>query len=372
MLWLRFLVVPLGVGIAFATSSPARAGDARGDFERAREAILSGYVDPALTEEALYRKALRGMLSGLDPRHPEWNRLYSPAEYRDLQAELSGRVVGIGVQIALDAPTGFVLIQEVLAGAPAQKAGLKAGDRILQIDGKSVEGMALGAVVALLRGDAGSTVALTYLRAGAVSVATPVREPIAIASVQTQTSPDGTRVIAISSLDDTTAGGLQAALEQTPAPVGIVLDLRGNPGGALSAMTAVAGELLPDGTVVAYSVDREGKRTPLAAQGKPVLPAAPLAVLIDHRTSCGAEVLAEALRSTLGAVIVGERTLGKWNTQTIEELPDQYAMRYTVARLLGPHGEAFDGIGISPDITTASTGAHNPTVARALSLLKGG
>jgi carboxyl-terminal processing protease len=150
-----------------------------------------------------------------------------------------------------------------------------------------------------------------------------------------------------------------------------VLDLRQNAGGSEEAMLKSVALMVPDETTIAISADRDGKEAKLQASGTPVFSPIPLAILIGGETACGAEIMAEALKVDLGATLVGSRTQGKWNAQSIEEFPNHAAMKYTVAILKGPNGENFDGVGIMPDVEVASGQgkAYDMALARATQLV---
>ena len=338
---------------ALGASGFARAeGSAQSDFQKVMGDLLSHYVDSGLSSETLYRNALAGMLSGLSPAHPDWNRLYTPEEAQELQSELSGNIIGIGVAISLDSASGTVNVLQVLAGSPAEQAGLQAGDRIHEIDGQSVAGKKLDEIVKELRGAAGSSVTVSVERGTRTFPVTLTREPLSAATLESTQLANGVYRLAIHRFNDQTPDLLKAALAELSRNHDheLVVDLRGNAGGALSAVEATAALLVPDGTPLAIRVNRDGSQEKIATRGTPLLSPLTVTVVADSTTACGAEMLAEALKNSLGATIVGSRTAGKWNAQAIDTLPDGFAYRYTVATFLGARGETFDGVGIVPDV----------------------
>ena len=354
---LRRLPLTLLVITFAVTTQLWAASDSELNFEKAKSEILSKFIDPSITEDTLYQYALQGMLAGLNQKHPEWNRLYTPKEYQQLQQDLAGQAACIGAEIRMASRGDSVVIISVLPNSPAEKAGIKAQDRILKIDGKSVKGMTLTDVVALLRGNVGESVNLSVLRQESVFDVTVVREMITYDSVKASVTRNGTTVIAIQEFNDNTPAQLQAALEQSALshPSGVVIDLRQNPGGSLKAMLDSLSLLVPDKTPVAVAVDRKGEQEKITTAGNPQFPSVPLAVLVDGATACGAEMMAETLKTSLGATLVGSQTEGKWNAQTIEEFPNHFAMKYTLKTLTGPKGEKFDGVGITPDVLVPKT-----------------
>lgn len=143
------------------------------NFQKAKAKILEKFVDPSLTEDTLYQYALQGMLNGLNQKHPEWNKWYSGTEYEQLHSELSGKIVGVGIEISFESAAVNVL--SVLPHSPAEKVGIKASDKIIQIEGKSLKGLTLSEIVRRLRGKVGDSVRLTWLRGGTVFNETIVR-----------------------------------------------------------------------------------------------------------------------------------------------------------------------------------------------------
>jgi carboxyl-terminal processing protease len=349
-----FLVIAT-LGTSYPVFADATA-DSENNFQKAKTEILAKFIGPAITEDTLYQYALQGMLNGLNQKHPEWNKLYSPMEYQELLSELAGKIVCIGTKIALDAKSGTVNILGVLPGSPADKAGIKSEDHIIQINGKSVKGMTLAEVVGLLRGNVGEAVQLTLLRSGNVFNETLYRELIAYNTVGSEVVPGGTTIITIPEFNDSTRSQLQSALQESAQsnPNGIVIDLRQNPGGSLSGMLDTLALMIPDKTPVAIAIYRDGKHETIQTKGTPTFVRVPLAVIVDGGTACGAEMMANTLRNSIGAIVVGSQTFGKWNSQTVEEFPNHFAMKYTIATLRGPKGEVFDGIGITPDVVSQS------------------
>jgi carboxyl-terminal processing protease len=323
-----------------------RFSEAERNFREAKSQLLKEYADDKLTEEDLYRSAVRGMLAGAGGR--KWDTLLAPGELAEMQGDMQGEVVGIGVEIKFNdgAPT---TVLGTIAGSPAEAAGLKSGDAILKIDGKSMKGAQFRDIVYAIRGKSGSSVKLTLLRDDAIIDKTIVRRSIPWSPVSEATLPDRVALIHVAAFTEKTPAQLRAALERAKTARGLILDLRGNEGGLLDKMLACAGLLLPKGSLVVTSVGRGGKEDPHRTTDEPVLKNTPLIVLINSNTTSGAEILAGALKAA-SARLVGQKTHGKWNAQRISTLPNKWAMKYTVAVFKTPTGDLLDGIGLDPDI----------------------
>jgi carboxyl-terminal processing protease len=324
-----------------------RFSEAERNFREAKAQLLKDYADDKLTEEDLYRAAVRGMLAGAGGR--KWDTLLAPAELAEMHGDMQGEVVGIGVEIKFNdgAPT---TVLGTIPGSPAEAAGLKAGDAILKIDGKSMRGAQFRDIVYAIRGKSGSPVKLTLLRDDAIVDKTVVRRAIPWSPVSEATLPDRVALIHLRAFTEKTPSQLRAALERARTARGLILDLRGNEGGLFDKMIACAGLLLPKGTLVVTAVGRGGKEEAHRTTDEPVLKNLPLVVLINTTTTSGAELLAGALKSGAAARLVGQKTHGKWNVQRISELPNKWAMKYTIAVFKTPTGDLLDGVGLDPDI----------------------
>lgn len=324
--------------------------DADKSFKRARELLQEKYVDPALDEAELYRGAVAGMLEHAGGR--PWDKLLSPAELAEMKVELSGEVVGIGVEIKFDADSGATSVLGVIPGAPAEKAGIAPGDRILKIDGRSFKGGDIRDVVYAMRGKAGTTVALTILRDDRIVDKSVVRAGVPWSPVTDLMLPDGVALVSIRAFNERTPQLLREALGRVAAGKAraLVIDLRDDAGGLLDRMTDCASLLLGPGKTVATSVRRGGKEQAVVTAGAAAAVALPMAVLVNAETASGAELLAGALKHHAKARVVGKKTHGKWNVQVIEELPNRWAIKFTVGVFKSAAGELLDGKGLAPDI----------------------
>ncbi len=355
--------------LALAISPMARAGDMskEGEEEKTplpkfddaaetlrmvKQELLQNYYRDDVTEADLDRAAIQGMLANVDPALKAYNRLLSPVEYGELQIDLKGQVVGIGVMLRPETDTGLTYVQGVLPGSPAERAGMREGDRILSVEGRSLKGAKLTEVVQLLRGREGETVRLAVLRDAQVSTKTIRRERVVWDSVHHHRFPADIEVLSIEEFSERTPAALRRALQDIAAapPKGLVIDLRDNHGGLLDQAIEAAKLLLPHGSPIAQLVRRGKNIETRTADAEPLLQPLPTVVLVNGNTMSSAELLASALRAGLHAPIIGSKTKGKWSVQELKELPNRFVLKYTVAVFRSPEGLSYEGTGLPPDV----------------------
>ena len=336
--------------------------------------------------EDLERAAVEGMLARLDDT---WSSYYQPGEFESFQDALAGRYAGIGLWLR-PAPTGGVEVASVQEGSPSSAAAIVPGEHVVGIDGVAVGASTVNTVAALLRGAGGSRVVLV-LEPG--RDATPGLDGGRDAGVDV--SPDATRSVV---LDRVTFTAQDVAVERLGEDVlavtvsgfsrgvgrdvqraisydsarhagGVVLDLRGNPGGLLDEGVSVASVFLDGGRVVSYRTRNEGTSAMDAAPGGDV--STPVVVLVDEGTASAAEVVAGALQDRGRAVVVGSRTFGKGSVQEPSRLADGSAIEITVGHYATPSGRALEGVGIEPDVELPATADPELVERRALEVLGG-
>ncbi|MGH7068048.1 MAG: S41 family peptidase [Acetobacteraceae bacterium] len=358
------LAPDLGIPAALAdsTASNGSQGDTYrllGLFGDVFERVRADYVDPVTSKTLIYN-ALNGMLSGLDP-HSDY---MDPSQYKDMQVQTNGQFGGLGLEVTEDAQ-GFIKVVTPIDGTPAAKAGIKSGDLIVALDGKTVLGLSLNTAVNEMRGPPGSNITLTIKREG---VNKPIevkltREIVHIQIVHQRLFGD-IGYIRLAEFDETASAGIRNAVkkleqESHGAIKGYILDLRNNPGGLLDQAVAVANDFMSKGEIVSTrgrhaADDQRWDATP----GNDVIGKAPLVVLVNDGTASAAEIVSGALQDNRRAVILGERTFGKGSVQTVIPLPgDNGAIRLTTARYYTPSGRSIQGLGIIPDIKVAETRA---------------
>jgi carboxyl-terminal processing protease len=362
---------------ASAPSSPAPAweatvpvepfANAAQNFDAARKALLGSYYSDSISEDDLYRAAVRGMVEYADPSMRQWNKMLPPSELAELRLDLQGELVGIGVKIDFDPATGYIDVKGTIPGSPAEHAGIAPPDKIVTVDGKLYKGRSMVDVVGDIRGKSGETVTLTILRGAGLVTVPVVRAKVTYNAVQDMVVADDVGYLRVPSFNAKTPSSLHDALTDLAGKHvrALVLDLRSNPGGSFDDSVAAASELAPVGATIA-SVNKRGKVEPIvpkAGAHAPMLLDVPLAVLVDHDTSSSAELLAAAMQELRRATLVGARTHGKWSVQRIEDLPNGYALKFTVGLFASPSGKSYDGTGLAPDI---EVDAASDAVQRAL------
>jgi carboxyl-terminal processing protease len=321
-------------------------------FAAVRDTLLKAYYAEGLTEDDLYRAATAGMLEKLEPRMKKYNRLLPPQEAAEMRNDLKGEVVGIGVQISFDEKSGYTDVLGTLPGSPSEKAGLVAGDKIVTVNGKLYKGMHIRDVVADIRGKAGERVTLSVLRGDKLVSFSIARDRVGYDNPVGAVLSDQVGYLFIPSFTEKTAGNVKAALEDLgrKGVSSLILDLRRCPGGFFDSAVGTAEFFVPEGAPIVV-VKRRGKPDQTyASKGKPILADLPLAVLVDGNTSSGAEFLAGVLREARHARIVGTQTRGKWSVQSLDDLPNGYAYKYTTGLFGTPAGKSLEGIGLTPDV----------------------
>lgn len=321
-------------------------------FASVRDSLLKSYYAEGITEDDLYRAATEGMLEKIEPKMREWNKLITARELAEMRNDLKGELVGVGVQIKFDPPSGYADVLGTLPGSPSEKAGIVSGDKIVTVDGKLYKGMRLEDVVADIRGKAGEPVTLTVLRADKLLTLKVVRERVAYDQVSHTLLPEDIGYLRIPSFNERTPLAVKQALEELGrrGAKALVVDLRQSPGGSFERAVEAAELLLPEGAGIVTLKRRNKPEERHVAKGGGLLLDLPLAVLVDHGTSSGAEFVTAALREGRHARVVGARTKGKWSVQTVDDLPNGWAFKYTVSLFRTPGGEAFEGTGLVPDV----------------------
>jgi carboxyl-terminal processing protease len=310
------------------------------------------YRRDQLDRQKLAAGAARGLVEAVgDP----YTRLLDGSQAERSQAELSGRFEGIGA--SLEERDGLVRVVAPRPGAPAEQAGVRAGDAIVAIDGVDASGMSAADAVRRLRGPAGTTVQLTVRQAagGDPRVLSITRAEIRLPSVEGRLL-DGSRglgYVRISRFAEPTAQQLreQLATLLEGGARGIVLDVRGNPGGYLTSAVDVTSAFLRDGVVLYQQASpTTAERKAFRANGSAQAADVPLVVLVDGGSASAAEIVAAALRDNQRAVLVGQKTFGKGSVQEQHTLSDDSQLRVTVAQWLTPNGTAIQGQGLLPDV----------------------
>ena len=319
------------------------------------DTIKNEYYKQPVKDSNLFYGSLRGMVYGLGDPYSEF---FEPKTAEEFQEELKGSFEGIGAEIGMK--NDQVTIIAPLPDSPAEKAGIRAGDRVLAIDGIDTAYMTLDEAVGRIRGERGTSVRLTILPKGErdlFSEITVIRDVIEVKSVTFKTlNDDKIFYITLNHFNADTkevfGEAVVAALSKNPK--GIILDLRNNPGGFLDAAVKVAGYWTGNNTVVIEQFS-SGDRNTYEGGVEPLLKPYKTVVLVNGGSASASEIVAGALKDYKLATIIGENTFGKGTVQSLETLPDGSAMKLTVAEWLTPNGALIEESGVTPDIIIERT-----------------
>ena len=317
-------------------------------FTEVLSIVQNQYVDEVPPRDLIY-SAIKGTLRGLDPH----SSFLDPESYREMQVETSGSFGGLGIEITLR--DDVLTIVAPIEGTPAYRAGLQTGDRIVKIDGLTTKDLQLSDAVKRMRGKPGSKVTITVAREGWTEPKDVelVREQIRVQSVRAHDLGGGIAYIKLRQFQEQSPGDMAAALEKA-AKAGmkaLVLDLRNNPGGLLTAAVEVTEEFVDDGKLVVYTEGRvRNQNMRFSAHAKKSYPNLPMVVLVNQGSASASEIVAGALQDWGRAIVVGTQTFGKGSVQTIIPLSDGSGLRLTTAKYFTPKGRSIHGKGITPDI----------------------
>jgi carboxyl-terminal processing protease len=325
-------------------------------FERVR----AEYVEP-VNDRDLIENAINGMLTGLDPHSNYMNA----KSYRDMQVQTRGEFGGLGIEVTQD--NGFIKVISPIDDTPASRAGVKPGDLILALDGKTVEGLSLNDAVDKMRGPPNSSIKLTIRREG---VDAPLelaltREVIHIQVVKSHLEGTDIAYVRVTSFSEQTDSGLRKAVADLKQQAGgklrgIVLDLRNNPGGLLDQAVAVSDDFIEQGEIVSTRARHPEDSQRWNAKSGDISNGLPMVVLINGGSASASEIVAGALQDHLRAILLGTRSFGKGSVQTVIPVTGGGAMRLTTARYYTPSGRSIQGLGITPDVPVASSREERP------------
>ncbi len=300
-----------------------------------------------IVDTKLFYGSLAGMVAALDD---PYSVFLDPQITEQFTEELSGSFEGIGAEIAIKKDRLTVIAP--LPGSPAERAGLKAGDKILAIDGVDTLGMSLDQAVNLIRGEKGTEVKLLIQRNSDEPIEIAItRDKIEIISVRWNKILDNSAYIQVSYFNEDTGDDFRQAIREilSQRPQALVVDLRNNPGGFLDVAVDMLGFWIGDDVAVQEKFS-DGRVIPYNSNNKPVLKDIPTYILVNNGSASAAEIVAGALQDYGLATIVGEKTFGKGSVQDFIELDDGSAIKITVAQWLTPKGKTIEEVGIEPDV----------------------
>jgi carboxyl-terminal processing protease len=331
-----------------ASSDAYRELNLFGDvFERVR----ADYVEVP-DDKQLVESAINGMLAGLDPHSSYMNA----KDYKDMQVTTSGKFGGLGIQVTME--DGVIKVISPMDGTPAAKAGILANDKIIAIDGDTLQGVTLDQAVDKMRGDIGTPITLTILRGGDDKKPFDVKLIRGEITVQAVTARAEGQVIytRIAQFSETAFDGLKSNIDKLSAQIGpdkvqgIIVDLRNDPGGLLDQAIAVSDAFLNEGEIVSTRGRRADETQRFNAHSGDLAKGKPVIVLVNGGSASASEIVAGALQDQRRATIIGTRSFGKGSVQTIVPLGKDGALRLTTARYYTPSGRSIQAKGIEPDI----------------------
>jgi carboxyl-terminal processing protease len=329
-------------------------------LDEVAEHVRREYVDP-VAPGVLEQAAVEGMVESLDPH----STFLDAAEFDEMQVSTAGSYSGVGIEVTEQ--DGRMLVVEPIEGSPAERAGVKTGDVLLEVDGQAVGPGTLDQTIERMRGHAGSSVHLVLAREGEPE---PLqfdlqRSEVHVHTVRAEPLPGRFGYVRITHFSDSTPGDFDAAVlalqSASQAPLrGLVLDLRDNPGGVLESAVGVADSFLDSGMIVRADGRTPEARFEMDATEGDLLAGAPVVVLVDRGSASGAEIVAGALRDHGRATLMGERTYGKGSVQTVMPLSNGEALKLTTSRYYTPSGRSIQERGLEPDVKIAVMAHESP------------
>ena len=323
------------------------------------ELVRSDYVDE-VSDETLVEGAINGMLTALDPH----SNYLNAKNFNDMKVQTRGEFGGLGIEVSME--NGLVKVVSPIDDTPAAHAGLKPGDLITHLEGTPVQGLTLPEAVEKMRGPVNSEINLTIRREGKEPFDVKLtRAVIRIQSVRSHLEGNNIGYVRITSFNEQTDVGLNNAMKNLKATannklIGVVLDLRNNPGGLLDQAVAVTDAFLDKGEIVSTRGRRSDDAQRYNARPGDVAAGLPVAVLINGGSASASEIVAGALQDHHRAVLIGTRSFGKGSVQTIIPLAGHGAMRLTTARYYTPSGRSIQAKGIDPDILVEAAKIERP------------
>ena len=317
-------------------------------FGEVLEKIQEEYVEE-IDQEKTMDYAINGILQSLDP----YSAYMSPEVFDEMQTETSGEFGGLGIEVSME--SGVVKVIAPIDDTPASRAGIKAGDYIVRIDGKQVQGKTLMEAVNLMRGPINTPIKITIRRKGLrkAKIFTLVREVIEIKSVASEIIDKEVGYLRLRAFNENSSNQLKKEilkLEKNKKLVGYIFDLRNNPGGLLNQAIKISDFFLNDGEIVSTRGRKSKENRKFFAKNGDVIKGKPLIVLINNGSASAAEIVAGALQDQKRAVLLGEATYGKGSVQSIIPLTNRGAIRLTISKYYLPSGKSISNVGVSPDI----------------------
>ena len=304
------------------------------------ESFYFGDVDDETAKDNIYKAYLSSY-------GDKYTMYYTADEYKALKESTNGKFYGIGAVCQLSGEGGVLLVDVYDNGAGYQ-AGLRSGDRVVNVDGRDITDMELSSAVALIKGDKGTSVTLEVIRGTERLTFSAVRDAVEAKTVSYTLLDNNIGYLSISQFEEVTTKQFKAAVEdlQSQGMKGLVIDIRNNPGGLLDTVVGMLKYMLPDGLIV-YTEDKQGNRKEYKGQDNDELP---LAVIVNGNSASASEIFAGAIQDYGKGTIIGTQTYGKGIVQTVKPLTDGSAIKFTIAKYFTPKGQDIHGKGVTPDM----------------------
>jgi len=327
-------------------------------------AVRKKYLSRSYSSKEDAYKAIREMIKPLDD---PYTRFMDPKQFKDMQIDTSGQLIGVGIQLAQDEKTKKLVVIAPIEDTPASKAGILAKDTIIRIDGKSTEGMDVNQAVQLIRGKEGTPINLTILR-GDKQLDFPLRRArVEVHPVRFSNQKDeklgSVGYIRLNQFSANAPSEMRNAIKnlEQQRVAGYILDLRSNPGGLLYGSIEIAKMWLEEGAIVS-TVNRDGESDRQVAN-RTAVTNKPVVVLVDGGSASASEILSGALQDNKRAVLVGTKTFGKGLVQSVRPLGDGSALAVTIAKYYTPSGRDINKLGIKPDVVVELTEEQKKTLS---------
>lgn len=332
----------------YTSASTVSEADVNEKLDRINGLIEEYYLyEDDIDEDTLIDGIYSGYAEALGDPYTEY---YDEEETEALYESTSGEFSGIGATMSQNLDSGEITVSNVYQDSPADKAGMKQGDIIYEVDGRSASGQDLETVVSWIKGEQGTDVTLCVLRNGEEVELTATRDIIEVQTVSSEMKDNQIGYIAVSEFDSVTYDQFEAALNglESKGMQGLVIDLRGNPGGSLTTVTDMLKLLLPEGTIVSTK-DKNGNTEEITCDGKHEF-TKPLAVLVNQYSASASEIFSGAIQDYGTGTIVGMTTYGKGVVQQLMDLGDGTCLKVTIAEYYTPSGRSINGTGVEPDV----------------------
>lgn len=343
------LAVIMGAGlVSCGVFERVMSDDTEKKLKSIKRLVEMYYLDE-YEEEELENGILEGYVSGLEDPYSVY---FDEEQTKALMESVQGEYSGIGAVMSQDLQTGVITLTRVYEDSPAMKAGLKDGDILYKVEDMEVTGKDLSEIVTHIKGEKGTEVKLTVYREGQEEeiVVTAIRDEIEIETVTYKMLDDNVGYISISEFEDKTVGQYKAAVDDlnSQGMEGLIVDLRNNPGGSLSAVCDISDYMLPEGLIV-YTEDKTGEKQEYKSTGEESFDK-PLAVLVNGNSASASEIFSGAIQDHEIGTIVGTQTYGKGVVQSIFDLKDGTCLKLTVSEYFTPNGRTIQDKGVTPDV----------------------